>query len=205
MFPHKPRILHRLISTSAGKGIANPDLVAPVTNLTAGVRNHWGYKMRWFKHYATASDNSFIEELEEKFGLEGYARWYKLLEIISREMDGSEKCSASHSVLKWQFFLKAKRKNLETFLVYLEEKRKISRKSTGNILEISAPILLNCRDDYSRKSGHAPNNVAVKNNKNNQIVYEGKCALQAGHEWHSGCTALPPPYWIGAGKAERRE
>ncbi len=192
-------------SIPAGQGIANLDSVPMTANLTAGIHNrHRNRSMRWFKHYAEASDNSFIEDLEEKFGLEGYARWYKLLEVISRSMDGSDKCCASHSIKKWQFFLKAKQKKLVPFLEYLQNQGRISFKATGNILEIHSPILLNCRDEYSRKSGHNSENVAAKNNQNNQILSEEKCVLSEDHQWHPGCTALPAPYWIGVGKPKKQ-
>jgi len=40
--------------------------------------------MKWFKHYTDSSDDEFIAGLEEKFGLIGYARWWKLLETIAK-------------------------------------------------------------------------------------------------------------------------
>ncbi len=29
-----------------------------------------------------------------------------------------------------------------------------------------------------------------------------KCERKFGHKWHSGCSVLPAPYWIGTGKAK---
>ena len=128
--------------------------------------------MKWFKHLSDASDNDFIEEIELNFGLEGYARWWKLLEIIARGMDETDKCYAEHSWQKWQFFLKGKRKKLEEFLKYLEEKGKIKlvhsglvsgsfkeptrnqlsshQKQSRNILKIICPKLLELRDNQTR-------------------------------------------------------
>lgn len=105
---------------------------------------------------ADASDDEFISELEDKFGLEGYARWWKLLEIIAKQMDGTDKCSAEYSWVKWQSFLKGKRNKLETFLEHSQNKLKINLEQNGNILKISCPKLLELRDEYSRKSGHTP-------------------------------------------------
>lgn len=112
--------------------------------------------MRWFKHYADASDDSFVEGLEDKFGLEGYARWWKMLEIIARSMDKTDGCSASHSWVKWQSFLKGKRNKLETFLEHCQNENKITFKLNGNILEIKCPNLLKLKDEYNSKSGHSP-------------------------------------------------
>lgn len=125
--------------------------------------------MRWFKHFSNASDDDFLEELEEQFGLEGYARWWKLLEIIAKEMDKTEKCYSVHSWTKWQTFLKGKRNKLETFLVAIELRGKIKLEVNGNILKIICPKLLELRDEYSRKSGdtmdNTPDSVAVKKQK----------------------------------------
>lgn len=38
--------------------------------------------MLWFKHYTNASDNAWLNRLENDLGLEAYARWFKILEII---------------------------------------------------------------------------------------------------------------------------
>lgn len=111
--------------------------------------------MRWFKHLSEASDDEFIQALEACFGWEGYGRWWKLCEAIGRRMKKDEqRASASLPVSTWCGILKAKRKQLEMFLGYLEIHGRIIRQSTGDILEITMPKLLKFRDEYARKSGH---------------------------------------------------
>lgn len=106
--------------------------------------------MKWFRHMSNASDDEFISELEELFGWEGYGRWWKLLETIAKQMDETDKHSASYSWQKWQTFLKGKRNKLETFLKHLENKQKIKLVVTGNVLEIYCPKLLEMRDNHSK-------------------------------------------------------
>lgn len=43
--------------------------------------------MKWFKHFSDASSDEFMVELEELFGLEGVARWWKLLESVSAKYE----------------------------------------------------------------------------------------------------------------------
>ncbi len=150
--------------------------------------------MRWFKHMTGSSQDEFIENLEDEFGLEGNARYWKLLEAVAGQMGVDGKCSAKYSWAKWQTILKGKRKKLEYFLNYLEagscvklirhnsipgsfrkqtgNKPETNRKQTGNesetnrkqnenILEIEIPNLLKYRDEYSRKSGQAPDKVPL--------------------------------------------
>ncbi len=96
-----------------------------------------------------ASSDEFIAELEDEFGLEGYARWWKLLETIAVQMDETDRCSVAYPVQKWLRILKAKRNKLTSFLVYCELQLKINMKQTGNILEIECPKLLEIRDNHS--------------------------------------------------------
>lgn len=110
--------------------------------------------MKWFRHISNASDNDFIEGLEDEFGLAGYARWFKLLEVIAIGMDKTDKCHAEHTVDKWCGYLKAKRKIMVSFLFHCENKMKIKQEQNGNIIKITCPKLLELRDDYTRKSGH---------------------------------------------------
>lgn len=112
--------------------------------------------MKWFRHMSNASDDEFLAEVEEIFGLEGYARWWKLLEAIAEQMDGTSKCGVSYSWTKWQAILKGKRNKLETFLKHCQNKQKIILEENGNILKITCRNLLKMRDEYSRKSGQAP-------------------------------------------------
>ncbi len=119
--------------------------------------------MKWFKHMADASDDEFIALLEEELGLEGIARWWKLLEAIAKQMDKSDRCSASYPIQKWMLILSAKQKRVvELFVKVLQNFDKIQTKRSGNILEIICPKLLEFRDEYSRKSGQTPDTTPDK-------------------------------------------
>jgi len=124
--------------------------------------------MKWFKHYTDSSDDEFIAGLEEKFGLIGYARWWKLLETIAKQMDKTDRCYAEYSWNKWQTFLKAKRKKLETFLEYSENKLKINLESSDNLLKISCPKLLEIRDNHTKNLQVASKQLTSKNKNKNK-------------------------------------
>ena len=122
---------------------------------------HWRRPIKWFKHMADASNDDFMEELEEKFGLEGYARWWKTLEIIAKSMDKNPAFpGAIHTVDKWCQFLKCKRKVLLSFLEHSGNKSKMKWKQNENIITIEIPNILKLRDEYYRKSGHTPEHSA---------------------------------------------
>ncbi len=112
-----------------------------------------GGVVKWFKHMSDASDDAFIEGLEDKFGWEGYGRWWKLLEIIARAMDKNNEPFAVHSWVKWSLFLKGKQNKLSLFLVHCQNEGRITLEQNGNILKIICPKLLELRDEHSRRSG----------------------------------------------------
>lgn len=138
--------------------------------------------MRWFKHLTTASEDEFIASLEQKFGLEGYARWFKLLEAIGKGMGRGErsKCFSELPLSEWQRRLKTQRRPLFEFLEYLrlnararispwprdeQEFRQSSETSAlwqnffPEKLRIEVPKLLKFVDEYQKKSGHTPDKL----------------------------------------------
>jgi len=117
--------------------------------------------MKWIKHMSDSSNDEFLVELEDIFGLEGYARWWKLLEAIAAQMKEKNDCSAAYPLKKWQTLLRVKQKKLETFLEHLEKKQKIYTQSTGNILRIKCPKLLEIRDNHLRNLQATNKKVAL--------------------------------------------
>lgn len=120
--------------------------------------------MKWFQHNVDASDGETVKRIERKFGLEGYARWFKLLEKIARKMDETDRCSATYPVEDWATFLKCKRNKLETFLESLAEVSEISLKRSGDVLEIKCPKLLEIRDNHTRNLQATGKRLALHNN-----------------------------------------
>lgn len=106
--------------------------------------------MKWFKHFSSASHDEFLESLIDDFGLEGYARWWLVLESIASQMDTTGRCHVEYSWVKWQTILKGKRNKLETFLEHCQNESKLKLEQNGNKLKITCPKLLNLRDNYSR-------------------------------------------------------
>lgn len=148
--------------------------------------------MQWFKHTCAARKGEFIQKLISVYGLEGYARWFFMLEIIGERMDKSDLCWATFPLKTWMDELKCRRKNLGEFLTFcakeekiivehspdifdifpvdVEHLRNIFATSGKDVLTIKIPNLLKIKDEYSRKSGHAPDNVAQEvRSKNKEL------------------------------------
>lgn len=113
--------------------------------------------MKWFKHVTDASDDEFIAALEAHFGLEGYARWWKMLEAIGKQMKpGCKQAVASYTPKKWMELLGIKQlKHLQSFTNFCQTSEKALINCGEMFWEIEVPKLLEMADEYSKKSRHA--------------------------------------------------
>ncbi len=132
--------------------------------------------MKWFKHFSDASDDEFLTLLEARHGLDGYGRWFKLLEQIAKHMNKGNRCHAEQPWAYWLDRLRGKGKTVGAFLATciaegkLEAWRKDDEtgeflklkpehfknipetflKRSENVLKMKCAKLLNLRDNHSR-------------------------------------------------------
>lgn len=57
--------------------------------------------MKWFKHDTDAQDSEGLSWLVDKYGFEGYGRWFRILEIVASRMDETNNCEATYSASAW--------------------------------------------------------------------------------------------------------
>lgn len=82
--------------------------------------------MKWFKHLSNAHEDEFCSFVLDRFGLDGYARWWILLETIAAQMDETDRCWAQYPVTKWCSILRGKRKILHEFIMTAESMGKLT-------------------------------------------------------------------------------
>lgn len=116
--------------------------------------------MKFVKHYANASDSVKVNQLIDDLGLEGYARWWLLLELLASEFDGECIDFEIHfSKLSAKLRLKFVKK-LNTFFGKLSELQLISFQVSGKVYNLRVPIILKLKDRHYKKSSKTPNEVA---------------------------------------------
>lgn len=102
--------------------------------------------MKWFKHMSGASRDEKIVALEGEFGLLGYARYFKLLETISEQMDETDKCEVAWRPWKWcQALGYSRRDHALSFLQALAKHDLCCISAEGELWSIKAPKLLKIR------------------------------------------------------------
>lgn len=118
--------------------------------------------MKWFKHETDSIQSEKLNWLIDNHGMEGYGRWFRLLEVVAERMDGSDRCYAEYSIQKWASFLFGKPFKIVLFLKQIENKMEIKLEQNGNILKITIPKLLERRDNYSKNLQATDKKLASK-------------------------------------------
>ena len=106
--------------------------------------------MKWFKHETDAPDSEKLKQVIYEFGFEGYGWYWRIMELIAKKMDESDRCHYEQPISEWCSNLKVKRKKLSLFLELIQNQFKIKVVYSENKLRIEIPNLLKKRDNYSK-------------------------------------------------------
>lgn len=106
--------------------------------------------MKWFKHFSNASDSVKLNKLIDELGIEGYGRYWLLLELIAQETEqGSEKVEIHYRKISSKVHIKFT-KTLGTFLAKLQNFGLIEVEVVGKVYILSCPILGKLQDKDSK-------------------------------------------------------
>lgn len=159
--------------------------------------------MKWFKHYHNSSTSNELNEIIDDLGLEGYARYWLLLELLTEKFDGESTTFKIHfSEISAKVRIKF-RKKLATFLQKLSKSSVTFTGVEGNFYKIEAPILLDLMDRDFKKTRKKREEPAPKNkdkrikkkNKNSPVAkiasgaatevkpsFEIRCAYESAYQ-----------------------
>lgn len=119
--------------------------------------------MKWFKHMTRSWNDEGLAKLVGPGGMEGLARyglWWRVLEIIGEQMAaGSSKCSVTYPVARWSLLLSLRGSLVFSTLSTLPVTGGVSVTRDGDDVTVTIPNLLKYRDEYTKKSGHSPEDV----------------------------------------------
>lgn len=112
--------------------------------------------MRWFKHLSRAHLDEAMTDLIQNHGHDAYGFYWQLLEIVAESMDGTGRCSVTHPLPQWSRLLYCHHHRVSKHLGTLQVMGLISVEYAEGKVKVTIPNLLKYRDEYSKKSGHAP-------------------------------------------------
>jgi hypothetical protein len=105
--------------------------------------------MRWFKHFSDASDDLFIKKLQSRFGLAGYAWYFKTLELIARHGSPDGRLTiAPEEVVK---YLGTRREQARKLLDFFRTSGKVLWRKEGENLILHCPKFGVLADNYSKR------------------------------------------------------
>ena len=107
--------------------------------------------MRWIKHLTNTWDDEKISSAIDSGGLELYGFWWRLLEIIGKQMDSSPKTYCQYTAKIWGNFAGISAKKFQKFAGILEENGLIFVENGGREIKIDIPNLSKYRDEWSKK------------------------------------------------------
>jgi hypothetical protein len=123
--------------------------------------------MKWFKHMAASADDEKLAALVGDGGEAGlalYGAYWRMAEIVALQMEGkSPSCSVTYPVWRWAQKLFTRKSHLCSILSRLKKEGLLVLEGdpkTDQSVTVRMPNLLKYRDEYSRKSGQAPESVA---------------------------------------------
>jgi len=107
--------------------------------------------LRWIKHLTESWDDESLSAVTSEHGLEIYGFWWRISEIIGKQMDGTTKTSCRYSAKTWGKLTGVSGKKFRKLGGILAKQELIILKSDGDWVTVDIPNLLKYRDEYSLK------------------------------------------------------
>lgn len=122
-----------------------------------------GEPVKWLKHMTASWDDEKLAKLVDAAGDDAllmYGLYWRVNELIAAQMDGpSPSCSVTYSVSRWSRLLVTRPSGVWSRVQKLASTRLLTAGREGDDITVTNCNLLKYRDEYARKSGHAPDNV----------------------------------------------
>ena len=118
--------------------------------------------MKWFKHETDSMDSEKMKMIIYEFGFEGYGWFWRIMEIIAKQMDETGRCHYDQPVSEWCGNLKVKQRKLRKFLELTTLQSITKVVYSENKLRIEIPNLLKKRDNYTKHLQVADNENVKK-------------------------------------------
>lgn len=122
--------------------------------------------MKWFKHYSNASTSQKLNIIMDKHGLDGYAKYWLLVELLAEKFDGNEPIFLLHYTTIKQRLRAYHNKITRTFLEDLDNVGLMSVKCKDNLYTIYFPKLLEIKDNHTRNLQVKTKPLAPREEKN---------------------------------------
>lgn len=128
--------------------------------------------MRWFKHLSKARRDEKIAALMADCGVEGYGFYFLLCEVVAEGLEKDGVPALTYSLPQWSHALYSHHHRVSKYLGKLGVIGLCRVSEVAGKVRVEIPNLLKYRDEYSGKSGHAPNGVPTDSRPSRTRVSE---------------------------------
>lgn len=119
--------------------------------------------MRWVKHKTMAHADAEVDAVLEEFGPVAYGVYWLIIEEIASAMEpGKDAPEAVRSIQKWASICQVPPRVFRKIIARLAVHLVTACETSDGRLKIAVPNILKYRDEYSRKSGHAPDQTKTE-------------------------------------------
>jgi hypothetical protein len=122
--------------------------------------------MKWFKHYSDASRSEKLAQLVDEFGIEGYGRYWLLVELLAEKFDGKDTNFTIHNTTIKRTLYIHHDKMAVKFLGTIANLGLMSCVSTNKLWSISCPKLLEIKDNHTKNLQAKSKSVTPRTDKN---------------------------------------
>lgn len=149
--------------------------------------------MRWFKHMTSSWEDQKLSAAIDELGLEGYGFWWRMLEIIAKQLDEGGTTNCSYSSRKWGEFFGISAKKFEKFAGIFKKFEIFQVNFSEKYIEVNIPNLLKYKDEWTRKkaknSGVTPEKLRCKDTDTDIDNIKEKIKKEKS----ASADAAPPP------------
>lgn len=150
-------------------------------------------EVNWFKHKTDSRRDPYIQELKSLFGWQGYGMYFTLLEICCEKWRPGTPPEFEFHAQSLYRELGVQPKVFKRFSEHSQNVSKMFAEYKGNILKITIPNLLKIKDEYSRKSGQAPDNAPPKRKRQSKSNISPSLSSNSNKEGDSNNKKDVPP------------
>ena len=118
--------------------------------------------MKWFKHMTNSSLDERLARFTDKYGLEAYGFFWRVLEAIAENVDETNRKHIEYSIKTWCKLLGIRP---QTFRKLIQESSVLGLfqvSFNSDLVTVESPNILKYRDEWTRKKSRTPEQNSEK-------------------------------------------
>lgn len=112
--------------------------------------------MRWFKHMTNSSLDEKLARFMDKYGLEAYGFFWRVLEAIAENVDETDRKHVEYSSKTWCKLLGIRPQTFRKLISESEVSGLFQVCFNSDLIRVESPNILKFRDEWTRKKSKTP-------------------------------------------------